>query len=120
MPHLHVFPYSARAGTPAARMPQLDRALVKERAGRLRATGHALYQAHLDSMIGTQQWLLVENNGLAHTENFTTVAVPSLAAGAMVEVTIAGHDGKHLAYSGRQSDPNGQHFAGDDRPNIGT
>jgi threonylcarbamoyladenosine tRNA methylthiotransferase MtaB len=94
--HLHVFPYSPRAGTPAARMPQLDRALVKERAARLRATGLALHQAHLDSMVGTQQSLLVENNGLAHTENFTLVAVPGLTPRAIVQAVITGHNGKHL------------------------
>lgn len=94
--HLHVFPYSPREGTPAARMPQLDRALVKERAARLRATGLQLHQAHLDSMIGTQQSLLVENNGLAHTENFTLAAVPGLMPRAIVQAVITGHNGKHL------------------------
>ncbi|MEF0943304.1 tRNA (N(6)-L-threonylcarbamoyladenosine(37)-C(2))-methylthiotransferase MtaB [Rhizobium sp. BR 362] len=94
--HLHVFPYSPRPGTPAARMPQLDRALVKERAGRLRSTGQKLHQSHLDSMVGTRQWLLVENNGLAHTENFTLVAAPSLRPRDLVQVAITGHNGKHL------------------------
>ncbi|MBY5532557.1 tRNA (N(6)-L-threonylcarbamoyladenosine(37)-C(2))-methylthiotransferase MtaB [Rhizobium leguminosarum] len=94
--HLHVFPYSHRPGTPAARMPQLDRSLVKDRAARLRAAGHMLHQSHLDRMIGTRQWLLVENNGLAHTENFTLVAAPGLCPGELVPVTITGHNGKHL------------------------
>ncbi|HTO30257.1 MAG TPA: tRNA (N(6)-L-threonylcarbamoyladenosine(37)-C(2))-methylthiotransferase MtaB [Pararhizobium sp.] len=94
--HLHVFPYSPREGTPAARMPQIDRALVKERAARLRATGLRLHKTHLDSMIGTQQSLLVENNGLAHTENFTLAAVPGLKPGDMIEAVITGHDGRHL------------------------
>ncbi|KQV35677.1 MULTISPECIES: tRNA (N(6)-L-threonylcarbamoyladenosine(37)-C(2))-methylthiotransferase MtaB [unclassified Rhizobium] len=94
--HLHVFPYSPRPGTPAARMPQLDRAVIKERAARLRATGLRLSEAHLDSMVGTQQWLLVENNGLAHTENFTLVATPGLAPREMVSARITGHNGKHL------------------------
>lgn len=94
--HLHVFPYSPRPGTPAARMPQLDRALIKERAARLRATGHMLHQSHLDRMVGTRQWLLVENNGLAHTENFTLVAAPGLSPRALIEVDIIGHNGKHL------------------------
>jgi threonylcarbamoyladenosine tRNA methylthiotransferase MtaB len=93
---LHVFPYSPRPGTPAARMPQLDRRLVKERAARLRATGHRLHQSHLDGMVGTRQWLLVENNGLAHTENFTLVAAPGLPPRALVPVEITGHNGKHL------------------------
>ena len=94
--HLHVFPYSPRPGTPAARMPQLDRALVKARAARLRETGAALYAAHLDAMTGTRQTILVENNGLAHTENFTLVVAEGLLPRALVPVTITGHNGKHL------------------------
>ncbi|MDQ0318041.1 threonylcarbamoyladenosine tRNA methylthiotransferase MtaB [Pararhizobium capsulatum DSM 1112] len=94
--HLHVFPYSPRPGTPATRMPQLDRVVIKERAARLRATGLRLMQGHLDSMVGTQQWLLVENNGLAHTENFTLVAVPTLRPREMVWARITGHNGRHL------------------------
>ena len=94
--HLHVFPYSPRPETPAARMPQLDRGVVKERAARLRATGLRLQQSHLDAMVGTTQWLLVENNGMAHTENFTLVAAPGLAPRALVAAVITGHDGKRL------------------------
>ena len=94
--HLHVFPYSPRPGTPAARMPQLDRALIKERAARLREAGQRLHQTHLDSMVGTRQWLLVENNGLAHTENFTLAATPGLRPRDLVQVAITGHNGKHL------------------------
>ena len=94
--HLHVFPYSPRPGTPAARMPQLDRALIKERAARLRGAGQRLHQTHLDSMVGTRQWLLVENNGLAHTENFTLAAAPGLRPRDLVQVAITGHNGKHL------------------------
>ncbi|MGO4564501.1 tRNA (N(6)-L-threonylcarbamoyladenosine(37)-C(2))-methylthiotransferase MtaB [Rhizobium sp. 2YAF20] len=93
---LHVFPYSPRPGTPAARMPQLDRALIKERAARLRSTGQRLHRTHLDRMIGTTQWLLVENNGMAHTENFTLVAAPGLRPRDLVSVTITSHNGKHL------------------------
>jgi threonylcarbamoyladenosine tRNA methylthiotransferase MtaB len=93
---LHVFPYSPRPGTPAARMPQLDRALIKERAARLRSTGQRLHRTHLDRMIGTMQWLLVENNGMAHTENFTLVAAPGLRPRDLVSVTITSHNGKHL------------------------
>ena len=94
--HLHVFPYSPRPGTPAARMPQLDRALIKERAARLRGAGQRLHQIHLDTMVGTRQWLLVENNGLAHTENFTLAAAPGLRPRDLVQVAITGHNGKHL------------------------
>ncbi|GES53347.1 tRNA (N(6)-L-threonylcarbamoyladenosine(37)-C(2))-methylthiotransferase MtaB [Rhizobium sp. NBRC 114257] len=94
--HLHVFPYSPRPGTPAARMPQLDRGVIKERAARLREAGLRLHQAHLDKMVGTRQWLLVENGGLAHTENFTLVAAPGLCPRDLVQVAITGHNGKHL------------------------
>ncbi|WP_439603603.1 tRNA (N(6)-L-threonylcarbamoyladenosine(37)-C(2))-methylthiotransferase MtaB [Shinella sp.] len=94
--HLHVFPYSPRPGTPAARLPQLDRGLLKERAGRLRETGKRLHEAHLVSMIGKREMILVENNGLAHTENFTLVDAAGLEARDLVPVTITGHNGKHL------------------------
>jgi len=94
--HLHVFPYSPRPGTPAARMPQLGRTLVKERAGRLRETGKRLAESHLDSMIGREEMILVENNGLAHTENFTLVDAAGLKPRDLVPVTITGHNGKHL------------------------
>ncbi|OCP18042.1 MULTISPECIES: tRNA (N(6)-L-threonylcarbamoyladenosine(37)-C(2))-methylthiotransferase MtaB [unclassified Ensifer] len=100
--HLHVFPYSPRPGTPAARMPQLDRAAVKDRAARLRATGAALYARHLEGMVGSEQTLLVENNGLAHTENFTLVDAAGLKPRALVPVTITGHNGKHLTMQVKQ------------------
>lgn len=93
---LHVFPYSPRAGTPAARMPQVDRALVKERAARLRARGDTLSRAHLDRMVGTQQMILVENNGFAHTENFSVVAAPDLKPRDLRLAAITGHNGRHL------------------------
>ena len=93
---LHVFPFSPRPGTPAARMPQLDRGLVKQRAARLRAVGERLLQAHLDAMVGSVQTLLVENSGMAHTENFTLVDAAHWQPRAFVPVRIAGHNGKHL------------------------
>jgi threonylcarbamoyladenosine tRNA methylthiotransferase MtaB len=93
---LHVFPYSPRPETPAARMPQLDRALVKERAARLRAKGRDLARMHLDGMVGTTQSLLVENNGLAHTENVTVVAAPGLIPRTLVSAVMTGHDGERL------------------------
>ena len=94
--HLHVFPYSPRPETPAARMPQLDRALIKERAARLRDVGDQLHHTHLVSMVGTVQNLLVERGEMAHTENFTLVATPAVAPGALVSAIISGHNGKHL------------------------
>jgi threonylcarbamoyladenosine tRNA methylthiotransferase MtaB len=100
--HLHVFPYSPRPGTPAARMPQLDRALVKDRAARLRAVGATLYDRHLDGMVGSEQTILVENNGLAHTQNFTLVDAAGLTPRALVPVSITGHNGKHLTMQVKQ------------------
>ncbi|MBD9626246.1 MULTISPECIES: tRNA (N(6)-L-threonylcarbamoyladenosine(37)-C(2))-methylthiotransferase MtaB [Ensifer] len=100
--HLHVFPYSPRPGTPAARMPQLDRALVKDRAARLRAVGATLYARHLEGMVGSEQTILVENNGLAHTQNFTLVDAADLTPRALVPVSITGHNGKHLTMQVKQ------------------
>jgi threonylcarbamoyladenosine tRNA methylthiotransferase MtaB len=93
---LHVFPYSPRQGTPAARMPQLDRGLVKARAARLRSEGERLHLAHLSRMVGTRQTMLVENTGMAHTENFTLVDGLGLPPRTLAEITITGHNGKHL------------------------
>ncbi len=95
--NLHVFPYSPRPGTPAARMPQLDRGLIKQRAARLRQRGEALRDAHLTDMVGTTQTILVENNGFAHTDNFTLVAAADLAPRTLAQVVITGHNGKHLS-----------------------
>lgn len=94
--HLHVFPYSPRPGTPAARMPQLDRALVKARAAELRAVAERLQAVHLASHVGTRQKLLVERNEMAHTEDFTLVAAPGMKPGSLIEVSIGGHNGRHL------------------------
>jgi threonylcarbamoyladenosine tRNA methylthiotransferase MtaB len=95
--HLHVFPFSPRPGTPAARMPQLDRAVVKERARRLRAHGEAALRRHLDAEIGATRRVLVESSERGRTEQFTPVrlAVPA-EPGMLTTLTIAGHDGKEL------------------------
>ncbi|WPZ15801.1 tRNA (N(6)-L-threonylcarbamoyladenosine(37)-C(2))-methylthiotransferase MtaB [Nitratireductor rhodophyticola] len=94
--HLHVFPFSPREGTPAARMPQLDRALVKERAARLRAVGDAAYARHLASLDGTRQRILIERPGLGRTEGFTLAALEGGQPGQIVEARITGHDGERL------------------------
>jgi threonylcarbamoyladenosine tRNA methylthiotransferase MtaB len=93
---LHVFPFSPREGTPAARMPQLDRGLVKDRAARLRAAGERLHAAHLAGMTGSVQRILIENTGMAHTENFTLVDGLGLAPRSFANVRIAGHNGRYL------------------------
>jgi threonylcarbamoyladenosine tRNA methylthiotransferase MtaB len=95
--HLHVFPFSARPGTPAARMPQVARDVVKDRARRLRAAGEAAYRRHLDTEIGAGRRVLVESDGIGRTEGFTPVrfAVPA-EPGEIRAVTVAGHDGRML------------------------
>jgi threonylcarbamoyladenosine tRNA methylthiotransferase MtaB len=96
--HLHVFPYSPRPSTPAAKMPQLDRAVVKQRAADLRAVAETLHSNHLQSLVGTRQKLLVERGEMAHSEDFTLVAVPGYQPGTLVEAHIAGHNGRHLIF----------------------
>ncbi|MER8830837.1 tRNA (N(6)-L-threonylcarbamoyladenosine(37)-C(2))-methylthiotransferase MtaB [Mesorhizobium sp. M0938] len=94
--HLHVFPFSPREGTPAARMPQLRREVVKQRAARLRAAGDAAYVSHLSSLAGTRQSILVERDGLGRTEGFTLTTVSAGAPGEIVDADITGHDGARL------------------------
>lgn len=94
--NLHVFPFSPREGTPAARMPQMNRRIIKDRAARLRAAGNAAYDKHLNSLVGTRQKILVEREGIGRTEGFTLVGVDADAAGTIIERTITGHDGDKL------------------------
>jgi threonylcarbamoyladenosine tRNA methylthiotransferase MtaB len=94
---LHVFPYSARPGTPAARMPQLTRAVIKPRAERLRAAGDAALARHLDRQVGRTLQALVEREGLARAEDFTEAAFTGDAApGEVVALRVTGHDGRRV------------------------
>ncbi len=94
---LHVFPFSPRPGTPAARMPQVKRELVKDRARRLRDKGAAALCRHLDQEIGARRRVLAEQPALGRTEQFTPVRLARPAvAGAIFEVEVAGHDGRQL------------------------
>ncbi|MEX3011709.1 tRNA (N(6)-L-threonylcarbamoyladenosine(37)-C(2))-methylthiotransferase MtaB [Hoeflea sp. TYP-13] len=93
---LHVFPFSPREGTPAARMPQLDRGLIKTRAARLREKGSEAHLKHLDNMVDTDQKVLVEREDLGRTENFTLVNLDGGRPGSIVPARISGHDGERL------------------------
>jgi threonylcarbamoyladenosine tRNA methylthiotransferase MtaB len=94
---LHVFPYSPRPGTPAARMPQVARDIVKERAARLRRHGEVALRRHLDGEIGALRRVLTETPNDGHSEHFTPVAFAApVAPGAIIEARIAGHDGRRL------------------------
>jgi threonylcarbamoyladenosine tRNA methylthiotransferase MtaB len=94
--HLHVFPFSPRPGTPAARMPQVAREVVKDRARRLRERGEAALRRHLDGEIGHVRSVLVEAGEIGRTAQFTPVRIGRAPAGRIVDVNIAGHDGRHL------------------------
>ncbi|WP_029074890.1 tRNA (N(6)-L-threonylcarbamoyladenosine(37)-C(2))-methylthiotransferase MtaB [Kaistia adipata] len=94
--HLHVFPFSPRPGTPAARMPQLDHATIKARAARLREKGKATLEAHLAREIGTTRRVLMEKGGVGRTEHFTPVSMPGLAAGTIVPAHIVGRTASGL------------------------
>jgi threonylcarbamoyladenosine tRNA methylthiotransferase MtaB len=95
--HLHVFPFSPRPGTPAARMPQVHGTVVKERARRLREKGAAALRRHLQGEIGARRQVLTELNGIGRTAQFTPVRLPLAAApGQMMELSIAAHDGRQL------------------------
>jgi len=95
--HLHVFPFSARPGTPAARMPPVPAAVVKERALRLREKGKAAFRRHLEAQIGSTQRVLTVSHQRGHTEQFAPVRLASpVAAGMILDVAIGGHDGRDL------------------------
>jgi threonylcarbamoyladenosine tRNA methylthiotransferase MtaB len=95
--HLHVFPFSPRPGTPAARMPAVAPAVVKERAARLRHRGNTALRSHLDREVGTRRRVLAETPTLGRTEQFAQVQLDRGAQpGSIFEVEIAGHDGRRL------------------------
>src|SRR4030088_1083168 len=91
--HLHVFPFSPRPCTPAARMPQVPRETVKRRAQALRAKGKEALRHRLDLEVGRSRHVLVESGERGHTEQFIPVQIRSTTQpGTIVDVVIAGHD----------------------------
>jgi threonylcarbamoyladenosine tRNA methylthiotransferase MtaB len=95
--HLHVFPFSPRPGTPAARMPPVPAAAVKERARRLREAGAAALARHLAGEVGARRRVLTETGGLGRTEGFAPVRFPAaVPPGLILDTAIAGHDGREL------------------------
>jgi threonylcarbamoyladenosine tRNA methylthiotransferase MtaB len=93
---LHVFPYSKRPGTPAARMPQVSGEVIRDRAKRLRAMGEAALQKRLASEVGSTREVLIESGTQGRTEHFVPVAVTGDTPGAVRRLAIAGHDGARL------------------------
>jgi threonylcarbamoyladenosine tRNA methylthiotransferase MtaB len=94
---LHVFPFSARPGTPAALMPQVHGALVARRAGELRAKGVEALSEHLAKVQGRRIQVLMETDGHGRSADFTPVRIDrNQAAGTLVDAIVSGHDGNAL------------------------
>ena len=101
--YLHVFPYSKRTGTPAARMPQVEGAIIKERAMRLREVGQKALQAFLASQVGQARFVLTERHNKGHTEHFAPVWMeggtkdnPAVEPGHIIRVRVTGVKEKKL------------------------
>jgi threonylcarbamoyladenosine tRNA methylthiotransferase MtaB len=92
----HIFPFSPRPNTPAARMPQVEPELVKARASRLRETAATRRARWLDSLVGSQQPVLIEGDGTGHTDNFAPISVPGAERGQSGPVRIIGHHNNRL------------------------
>ncbi len=93
---LHVFPFSPRPETPAARMPQLDKATIKARAALLRDKGQQALAAYLDSQIGTTQTVLIERDGKGRLNSFAEIQVPGGQAGALIQARVTGRADGYL------------------------
>ncbi|WP_027566383.1 tRNA (N(6)-L-threonylcarbamoyladenosine(37)-C(2))-methylthiotransferase MtaB [Bradyrhizobium sp. URHA0013] len=93
---LHVFPYSPRPGTPAARMPQVAGGAIKERSKRLRSAGEAALLQRLQAEIGATREVLIESDGQGRTEHYLPVAIAGERIGSVVPLRIAGRDGARL------------------------
>jgi threonylcarbamoyladenosine tRNA methylthiotransferase MtaB len=94
--HLHVFPYSPRPGTPAARMPQVAGPVIKARAKALREKGEFALRAHLEAQVGRTISVLTERGGTGRAQDFTPVDTPDCPPGVLFEARVTGHDGSRL------------------------
>jgi threonylcarbamoyladenosine tRNA methylthiotransferase MtaB len=95
--YLHVFPFSARPGTPAARMPLLDKSVIKDRAERLRAKGRERLDRFLANEVGATRSILIETVAMGRTEHFAPVKfAQSMMPGAIVAAKVTGRGPDHL------------------------
>lgn len=94
---LHVFPYSARPGTPAARMPQVKGEAIKQRARLLREAGEAALYKRLAAEVGAERAVLIESATQGRTEHFMPVAIEGFAPGSVQTLTMRSHDGARLS-----------------------
>ena len=92
----HIFPFSPRPDTPAARMPQLERELVKARAARLRLAAEERRNRWLDGLIGTRQTVLIENSEKGHSDGFAPVRIAGSKRGDLGNAHITARDGDTL------------------------
>ena len=96
--YLHVFPFSPREGTPAARMPQLDGKVTRARAEDLRQLGAARMAAFLENSVGSRDQILVESGNKGHGRSYAKIRLEGdfITPGSLVDVTLTGHDGQML------------------------
>ena len=99
--HLHVFPYSSRPGTPAAKMPQVNGAVIKERAKRLREKGNKRLDLHLNAALGQKAEVLIERrledgSSLGRSEQFTLVRMNTGRQGDIIPARLTGRDKDEL------------------------
>ena len=98
--YLHVFPFSPRPGTPAARMPQHDRSEIKERAQRLRQLGEATLNAYLTSCRGQRVEVLAEKDNIGRTPHFAELTLDAkVSVGQLVSTTVTGYESGRLTGS---------------------
>ncbi len=95
--YLHVFPFSPRPGTPAARMPQLEKHVVKDRAAQLRAKGQQRLDMFFAAEVGALRQVLIETEAMGRTEHFAQVKFESrMVPGAIVNARVTGRGANHL------------------------
>ncbi|MCV0370641.1 MULTISPECIES: tRNA (N(6)-L-threonylcarbamoyladenosine(37)-C(2))-methylthiotransferase MtaB [Filomicrobium] len=96
--YLHVFPFSPRTGTPAARMPQVAKPVIKQRAAQLRELGDRLLTTYLNSQTGRTFETLMEKPTFGRTEQFTEILIEDINAepGVLMQAKVIGHDGRRL------------------------
>jgi threonylcarbamoyladenosine tRNA methylthiotransferase MtaB len=92
----HVFPYSPRPGTPAARMPLVDPMLARDRAARLREASDSAWSGHLKEKVGRSMRVLTERGGVARAEDFTPLRVGSVEPGLILDAVATASDGRDL------------------------
>jgi threonylcarbamoyladenosine tRNA methylthiotransferase MtaB len=95
--HVHVFPFSPRPGTPAARMPPVEPSIVRARAARLREAAGVALNRHLAAQIGCVRPVLMERGGIGRLPDFSRIRVPDMTPGTLADVRVLGREGALLS-----------------------